>query len=136
MKGAWFSLCLCGALCFAPVASGQSVEKGAADRCSAKPAYLCFDKRVLWGTAERWRAKHDRVEAQLRIEEREHLGTLKKLQARTSTAVAALVVPPLPVEPDGHSNTTLILAGLAALAVGVIVGVAVAKKDPQTIVVR
>ncbi len=61
-------------------------------------------------------------------------GLKRKLVARTSTAIQALVVPPV-VESTGVSTELVVIIGFAAAAVGVVLGVLLKGSGSPTVVV-
>ena len=95
-----------------------------------------LSKVQLWKGGQRYRSKWlDAVDAgELTTIE---LGACqKRLQSRTSTAVRALAVPPEAPPPSGHTTEIVIVVGVAAAAIGVILGAILSKDAGGSVIVN
>lgn len=95
-----------------------------------------YSKRALYDKGQRYREKLLDARDEIDICSERLAGVRRKLSTRTSTAIRALVVPPIvSPEPSGSSTELVALIGLGGFGVGILLGAFLAAKSAPSVVI-
>lgn len=95
----------------------------------AAPGYDAFEKRELWETAERWRAKHDTAILALH-------GCEEKLLTRTTTVINQIAIPAQENIRQNNIQSEMLIAGAIGLVIGGALVFFAKNSTPGTLVIR